>query len=165
MIGVIFLSALMVLVGVHYWNDNTMQVSVDLQEVLQSSTTSRSALDCSKPPPEKTLAFQQSLGFFDDIDDQEWIDLFQTPARNADHYANPHNPNVGSDKAAFWNFMNQEPVMSCPHLKKVGGLGDGPKFVRNIFVEYDTIDVLRVLKLCLYVFNYEYGSHTHSHFL
>jgi hypothetical protein len=138
MIGVIFLSAIMMLFGVLHWNANKMQsVSVDLQEVLQSSTTSRSALalDCSKPPPEKTLAFQQSLGFFDDIDDQEWIDLFQTPARNADHYANPHNPNYGSDKTAFWNFMNQEPVMSCPHLKKVGGLGDGPKWVRNTRID------------------------------
>jgi hypothetical protein len=138
MIGPIFLSALMMLAGVLYWNANKMQTviynSTDLQEVLQSSTTSRSALtsqsaaDCSKPPPETTLAYQQSLGFFDDINDQEWLELFQKPARNADHYQNPRNPNYGSEKAAFWNFMNQEPVMSCPHLKKVGGLGDGPKW-------------------------------------
>jgi hypothetical protein len=87
------------------------------EEELQSSTTSRLASDCSgtKPSPETTLAFQQSLGFFDDIDDQEWIDLFQTPARDADHYANPHNPNARTNQAAFWNFFNQEPVMSCPH--------------------------------------------------
>jgi hypothetical protein len=133
MIGPIVLSALMMLAGVLYWNANEMQSAIynssDLQEVLQSSTTtSRRALDCSKAPPEKTMAFQQSLGFFDDIDDQEWLELFQKPARSADHYNNPHNPNYGSDKAAFWNFFNQEPVMSCPHLKKVGGLGDGPKW-------------------------------------
>jgi hypothetical protein len=132
MIGPIFLSAIMMLFGGLYFSANNLQSvkykSVDLQEVLQSSTTSRSALDCSKPRPETTLALQQSLGFFDDIDDQEWIDLFQTPARNADHYQNPRSPNYGTDKAAFWNFMNQEPVMSCPHLKKVGGLGDGPKW-------------------------------------
>ncbi len=67
MIGPIFLSALMMLLGVLYWNANKMQSvnynSVDLREVLQSSATSRSALYCSKPPRETTLALQQSLGF------------------------------------------------------------------------------------------------------
>jgi hypothetical protein len=129
--GPIFLSTLMILTGVVFWNADRMQSviynSADLEEVLQSFR-SGSALDCSKPPPETTLAFQQSLGFFDDINDQEWLELFQKPARNADHYNIPHNPNFGSDKAAFWNFFNQEPVMSCPHLRKVGGLGDGPKW-------------------------------------
>jgi hypothetical protein len=134
MIGPIFLFALMMLAGALHWNANKMMQSViynsaGVQEVPQlSSTPSRSAADCFKPPPETTLAFQQSLGFFDDIDDQEWLELFQKPARNADHYENSRNPNHGSDKAAFWNFFNQEPVMSCPHLKKVGGLGDGPKW-------------------------------------
>lgn len=28
----------------------------------------------------------------------------------------------------FWNFFNQEPAFSCPHVFKVGGLGDGPKW-------------------------------------
>jgi hypothetical protein len=135
----ILLSAVAIMIaGVIFWNANELEQYglynlADLQEEEeepQSPTTSRMASDCpgTKPPPETTMAFQQSLGFFDDIDNQEWIDLFQGPARDADHYANPRNPNHGSDRAAFWNFMNQEPVMSCPHLKKVGGLGDGPKW-------------------------------------
>jgi hypothetical protein len=129
MLGPILLPAVTILLsGVLFWNAHSLQSviynSADVQqEVLQSFTGSG-----TKPPPETTLAFQQSLGFFDDIDDQEWIDLFQGPARDADHYTNPLNPNAGSEQAAFWNFFNQEPVMSCPHLKKVGGLGDGPKW-------------------------------------
>jgi hypothetical protein len=136
MLRPILLSAAATMIaGTIFWNSSELEQfdlynSVDVQGMLQSATTSRMASDCSgsKPPPETTLAFQQSLGFFDDIDDKEWINLFREPARDADHYANPRNPNTGSDKAAFWNFMNQEPVMSCPHLKKVGGLGDGPKW-------------------------------------
>ena len=84
MIGPIFLSALMMLACVLCWNANKMQSvvynSADFGEVLHSSTFG-SELGCSKPPPETTLAFQQSLGFFDDINDQEWLELFQKPAR------------------------------------------------------------------------------------
>jgi hypothetical protein len=132
----ILLAALILLLaGVNFWSvkelgQSDVNNSTPLQELLLSSTASSVAPGCSgiKPPPETTLAFQQSLGFFDDIEDQVWIDLYQRRARNADHYKRPHNPNEGSNKAAMWNFFNQEPVLSCPHLEKVGGLGDGPKW-------------------------------------
>jgi hypothetical protein len=132
MFGAILLSALLLLSGVLFWNTAKLHQSSMINQTALGKANSFTGVapGCSStnPTSETTVAFEQSLGFFDDINDQEWIELFQKPARAAEHYKNKGNPNFNSIQASFWNFLNQEPVMSCPHLKKVGGLGDGPKW-------------------------------------
>ncbi len=79
-----------------------------------------------------SLAYQQSYGFFDDIPDDDWK-LYQTTARRAQHHAYPNDPlrfwnDSHNDAAATWYYHNYNPIFSCPHVQRVGGVGDGAKW-------------------------------------
>ena len=76
------------------------------------------------------LAYRESLGFFDDIDESNWKRhqesfrsdiLFQQPLLQDD-------PKF-EFKKALWMFNNVDPMFTCPHARRVGGRGDGPKWV------------------------------------
>ena len=85
----------------------------------------------SMGPVSYELARKHSYGFFQDIPDEEWQKFHQefTQKRiGKQHYVNQTHPNDRSDKPAWWIFQNWDAYFNCPHLKKVGGLGDGPKF-------------------------------------
>ena len=71
------------------------------------------------PSPENLLSYRQSYGFFDDISDRDWLQIYQKRAREAHHYNNPFQPNAATQYTQVWNFHNQEPVFSCPHVHKV----------------------------------------------
>jgi Methyltransferase domain len=67
--------------------------------------------------PSTTLAFQHSLGFFDDIDDDVWLNVYQRNFRSTPHYLNSQDPNgdVYKDrKTAHWQYYNWIPNFSCP---------------------------------------------------
>ena len=75
------------------------------------------------------LAYRDSFGFFDDIRQVDWqrlqqrvhsTPLFKSPfIKSERQYTTP----------ADFMMMNVDPVFSCLHLRRVGGLGDGPKYV------------------------------------
>jgi hypothetical protein len=71
---------------------------------------------------------KHSYGFFDHIPDTEWINFYQKPAVTAQHYINKTDPDYRKEDPAWWIFFNWDPYFNCPHLHKVGGLGDGPKW-------------------------------------
>jgi hypothetical protein len=99
-------------------------------------------LNTITPPPRcgsTRLAYDQSLGFFHDICDADWIEFFQTPVREARNYRydddnnnNTTNVNQGSKFPAQWNFFNWDRTFNCPHLQKVGGLGGGAKWTCDV---------------------------------
>jgi hypothetical protein len=59
--------------------------------------------------PEYQLAFEQSLGFFDDIPNDLWTSYYQTRARKAEHYRVANNPNSKMEWTHHWNFFNWDP--------------------------------------------------------
>jgi Methyltransferase domain len=73
------------------------------------------------------LAKYESLGFFDDIDNKTW-QRHKNRAQSEPIYFEPLNPNEASDEMVRWLFHNVDPIFSCPHSRRVGGRGDGPKW-------------------------------------
>lgn len=74
------------------------------------------------------LAFEQSYGFFDDISEQAWK-MHQKWARAQGNHRHTGNPLLHWNTPAVWYYNNYIPVFACPHVKRIGGLGDGPKWV------------------------------------
>lgn len=87
--------------------------------------------ESSKPsvvPSSNRLAYEQSLGFFDDIPDDVWKDFYQFRARNAIHNFHRKKPLRDWREPAIFYLKNYEPTFTCPQVCRVGGLGDGPKW-------------------------------------
>jgi Methyltransferase domain len=75
------------------------------------------------------LASKQSFGFFDDIPDQEWETFYRTPALYGEsHQHRFKNSLKDSKNPPIFLMNNYEPVFTCPYKKRVGGVGDGPKW-------------------------------------
>jgi hypothetical protein len=74
-----------------------------------------------------TLAFEQSLGYFDDIPDEAWKEM-RDRARKTPRYRNVTYPEDGYDRAGWWYSHNLQPNFSCFNMERVGGLDDGPKW-------------------------------------
>lgn len=78
------------------------------------------------------LAYDQSFGFFSDITNSDWIQFYQIPVQKAQHYRYPSAPMKGARYSAQWNFFNWDRYFNCPHVRKIGGLGDHAKWVCDI---------------------------------
>jgi hypothetical protein len=79
------------------------------------------------------LAYNHSFGYFQDISDSEWENFYIQPARKSNHYRYPqHHDRYTSNQSASWIFSNWDPFFTCPHVRKIGGLGGGPKWVCDI---------------------------------
>jgi Methyltransferase domain len=75
------------------------------------------------------LAHEQSFGFFDDIRDDEWRER-QERAWTHRHYENEQIHNVADSTPSWqWYALNYYPLFTCPNQHRVGGPGDGPKWV------------------------------------
>jgi hypothetical protein len=79
-------------------------------------------------PSSYRLAYEQSLGFFDDIPETQWKALYQHRARNAIHHLHRKKPLRDWREPAIFYLKNYEPTFTCPHARRVGGVGDGPKW-------------------------------------
>jgi hypothetical protein len=77
--------------------------------------------------PSFDLARQESLGFFDDITNEEWKRM-QEKARAM--YPNTYDdPKRNTRLPAKWFQNNYEPDFVCRHERRIGKLGDGGKWV------------------------------------
>ena len=102
--------------------------------------TATSTISGDKIDPKYLLAYQQSYGFFDDIPNNEWQKL-QSIAQSSGKYEPRHQYDAkymgNDDDDTYWNAMpnnifygrNYDPNFSCRFEVRVGGMGDGPKFV------------------------------------
>ena len=88
------------------------------------------SLRCLAIPTSKyDLAFRESLGFFDDIDEENWK-RHQQSIRSDSLFLQPQQEDPKFEfKTALWMFNNVDPMFTCPHARRVGGRGDGPKWV------------------------------------
>jgi hypothetical protein len=75
-----------------------------------------------------TLAQDQSYGFFDDIDDFNWKMMQERAMRRHNHRF--IDPLKFRSEPSRWYMNNYEPDFTCPQERRVGGPGDGPKWVR-----------------------------------
>lgn len=73
-------------------------------------------------------AREESGGFFTDIRESDWALLKERVMSRIDH-ANGNNPTANADNPAVWYQNNYEPDFTCMHERRVGGMGDGPKWV------------------------------------
>jgi Methyltransferase domain len=74
------------------------------------------------------LASQESLGYFDDIPEADWLRSKDWARRQVDH-VNPERPRTHFDNFAYWHYINFHPAFACTQPKRVGGVGDGAKWV------------------------------------
>ena len=81
------------------------------------------------------LAKRHSFGFFDDINDYNWK-LMQQRAASRKHHKFK-DPLKFYWEPARWYMNNFEPDFTCPQERRLGGPGDGPKWVSFLFVMSD----------------------------
>ncbi|KAG7366630.1 methyltransferase domain containing protein [Nitzschia inconspicua] len=72
-------------------------------------------------------AFEESLGFFDDINSRDW-ELLRNITMGRVNNANPQRPLAQSWRASQWYQTNWDPDFSCRHDTKIG-IGDGGKWI------------------------------------
>jgi hypothetical protein len=77
-----------------------------------------------------SLAGDQSYGLLDGISNQAWKRL-QNRVRTRNNHKYPNNPYEFKDQANQWYQHNFEPDFTCLYEERVGGNGDGPKWVCN----------------------------------
>ncbi|CAB9501392.1 Pfam:DUF672 [Seminavis robusta] len=73
-------------------------------------------------------AFHDSYGYFDDIPLVDWQRHQQWALTQIDHRY-MFNPRRHYGNPALWYYNSFNPVFSCPQVKRVWGVGDGPKYV------------------------------------
>jgi len=96
----------------------------------QTSSSEIALLDPSNPKSEFYQAYQQSFGFLDDIPNKSWK-LMKERVRNQENHLFPDDPMKETLLAFRWYQDNWEPDFSCQHERRIGGMGDGPKWVCN----------------------------------
>jgi hypothetical protein len=125
---------------------NVVFLAVVLSFAFTSHVAFRIALLTMCPPPpiasipyvEKRISpiasikvgYDQSFGFFDDIDDEVWK-RYQAKARYSgkrNHATDPLLYWNNASPARLWYSLNYEPLFTCPHVVRIGGVGDGPKW-------------------------------------
>ena len=71
------------------------------------------------------LSYKESGGFFTDIKESDWLRLKQRH-QTAKYCFNKGCPD---QKPHVWYQNNFQPTFTCQHERRIGGLGDGPKWV------------------------------------
>lgn len=74
-----------------------------------------------------SMAYRESLGFFDDIPQEDW-ELMRNITLGRVNNHDPRNPLMHRHVASEWYQKNWDPDFSCRHDTKVG-IGDGAKWV------------------------------------
>jgi Methyltransferase domain len=98
------------------------------QAKLERTTPEHAEVEHEKSGASYQLAYDESFGFFDDITDDNWR-LMQQRVREDSLFFDPDNPSNGFNDVPMWMLNNVDPMFTCPHVRRMGGKGDGPKWV------------------------------------
>ena len=77
------------------------------------------------------LARSESFGFFDTILESDWK-LHQERFRSEPIFKNASSSTTDPrerPEVALWMLENVDPMFACPHIRRIGGRGDGPKWI------------------------------------
>jgi hypothetical protein len=74
------------------------------------------------------MAARDSGGFLDDIAEDQWH-LMKDRVKKRQNYFDPNQPSRNIQKPKAWYQENFEPDFTCQHERRIGGMGDGPKWV------------------------------------
>lgn len=77
---------------------------------------------------EYDMAIQQSYGFFTDTPTTDWL-LMKDRVKERVNHKDMTNPTLDIESPNVWYQNNFEPDFTCAHERRVGGMGDGPKWV------------------------------------
>lgn len=110
------------------WFNAIFYPELAVPPILAATDCSKSASQRSTVGAEFSLAFDESLGFFDDISDADWTLLKQ---KSVDMYKDGGNPRGDGVSYVPSNFYQTyyEPDFSCRHERRIGKIGDGGKWV------------------------------------
>jgi hypothetical protein len=75
-----------------------------------------------------SLAKHDSSGLLDDVSNKA-CKLMQLRVKDRQNHKYPQSTMTGSNFPKGWYQENFEPVFSCPHEQRVGGMGDGGKWL------------------------------------
>ena len=79
------------------------------------------------------LAYEHTYGYFHNIPNPEWEQHYVQRVSQSEHYRYPQDHDrYASNQSASWIFSNWDPFFTCPHVKKIGGLGGGSKWICDI---------------------------------
>jgi len=106
----------------------TLIIVASIIQRTDSSVSSVRKLCALENDKENCLASYQPYGFFDDISNKEWVEFYQKPVKEAEHYVDKKDPNRGTDDPNKWKFYNLAPYFNCSHIFKLGSPVDGGKW-------------------------------------
>lgn len=76
-----------------------------------------------------SMAFRDSLGFYDDISNADWQRQRDRVLSEGLFYNVSDPDQYAQRNGVMWLLYNVDPLLTCPHIRRVGGRGDGPKWV------------------------------------
>lgn len=129
---VVLLTLLLLVAGAinFYSNQSTPALSLVGDHSLVDTTAVTAAPAAVPPTTASTSSFEmakrESGGFFTDIRDEDWKLLKKRTSERTNYYRTP-TTNIHIPKA--WYQENFEPDFTCQHERRIGGMGDGPKWV------------------------------------
>jgi hypothetical protein len=110
-----------------YKNKIVQRRLLSSHEVNVDELDERRERDCNNDN-EFSMAHNHSFGLIDDIPLESW-QLMQHRVQEQRNHKYPDHPEQNSLVAKQWYRENFEPDFSCPHERRIGGMGDGGKWV------------------------------------
>lgn len=123
------------------------------------SNVSNATVNCDKNDDDiYDLAFNDSYGFFADIDKISWRRQ-KRKANTLSYFKSKTTPEKGIENLPLWMLNNVDPMFTCPHIMRVGGMGDGGKWTCDPHRLSQHFDCLIYSIGSHGQFHFEYGLH------